>query len=784
MKLSLRWIFDHIDANYSDFSVDEITKKFNVVTAEIEHVDHVVLPFDSLALATVEVQGDIAVVTVPEKKDSILLPLRSDFSSREHCAYFIWYGDDTPRWATLKDLGLDKDGLVPAVEIPPVGIEKWREYAEQDDYLLDVDNKSITHRPDMWGHRGFAREIAAFMVQPFSENLDDFLTQIKVIQADADSITDLNDDVLRNEARSHCSMLAGLTVSHVEQRACDVFQLMRFVKIGYKPIDGIVDLTNYVMADWGHPMHAYDKASLKNKELCVRFAKEGEELVLLDGKKVKLADQDLIIADKDTIFGLAGIMGGKNDSVSASTNSLLLEAGCFHAATIRRTATRLSVRTEASQRFEKTLDPQMTFQVIQRFIYLAEKIGLPLEYDQVITGCGKDFEQPILMIFHEDIINRIGIDIEPDKITDMLLRLQFEAFNVPTKKGVVHRVGIPSFRASKDVSIMEDIVEEVARSYGYDSIEPELPKITTQVGRARKPQLLHRIRDFFAYGSLMKEQRNYAFFNEPFLAQIGWKTSDTIHLKNPVSQDARRMVNSLLPQLLYNIEENSSGHETLRFFEIGRVWNIVDGAGVEKEQLAAVWYERRNTISLYDIKPTLFGLAQLLGVTFTFESVDPSLTHDVVWFDPAYSAVIKMNGNTIGFLGRVAPQMLQQLSVLPESDAYALVLDIDPISRFTGRDVIVKDLPKYQDSTFDVSMSIAQSLQVGQLQPKIQEVSPLITNVSLIDFFEKKEWKDIRSVAFRITLRHDERSLSREEIESVRNDVIQLLEENGATLRG
>lgn len=779
MNISLRWLCDHLVAlSWNDINVEQLLADFNQKVAEIEHAATVSLDVSDFAAArVVSSTADTVSVSISEWNETATLSRDDCQAVAPHAAVLVRRVNDKITSVTLKDCSLDKDGLLPQLAINDADLNgDWRAQWEQDDIILDVDNKSITHRPDMWGHRGFAREIAALLDTTLRDE-SDFLAQIPVTYSSGKTEKKAGACVLENRAPKVCSALSGLLIPTVSHQPCDVRTVSRFLKIGYRPINALVDLTNYAMADWGRPMHAYDADKVEDHTLIVRMAEQGESLELLDGSTLEMTPNDIVIADTKKPLCLGGVMGGKDDSIGNTTKSVLLEAACFHAASVRRTAARFKVRTESSQRFEKTLDPVTPPAAIQRFVQMGVAWGVleGIPAGEIAIVADKP-EPSVIELSHQYISDRLGFTVEPKQIKVLLEKL---AFAVTITKDGGYQVVVPVFRATKDVTGPHDIVEEIARQYGFDRIEPVLPSLPARATNLRPVMLARQLKEQLAYGARMREQRNYAFFNEKVLEQLQWKAEGNLALQNPVSQEAYRLVSTLLPHLLNNVIENMADHDRCDFFEWGTVWP--NGAQSEHYELAGVWYDKRVERDFYTLKEHVAAVCRRSNLEVRFEK-HPECEQQQ-WMVPHRGAAVFHGDRCIGFFGRVTPLMLQRMGALPESSAHAFVLNgtylqEQPLPKFS-----VGTMRRHQHSTFDVSVMVPLEATVAQLEDAIQKADDLIVNVRLIDFFEKKEWTDQRSIALRVTLAHTERTVSRDEIEKARHNVIAALESRGGQLR-
>ena len=768
MKISLRWVCSHIDADWRSLNINDLIARFNTQVAEIEHYDVVSHPMETFFMACFGNNGAI----VPENGERVACE-RTD--AVQGGCFLVKREDDGYRWATLRDFGMDKDGLLPQLQVHGEALTGgWREQWERDDIILDVDNKSVTHRPDMWGHRGFAREIAAMMGLSFKEKEEFLMDPRSASGTTGESIA------LVNNAPEHCSMLAGLHIPHCQQAPSDITMVSRFVKIGYRPHSAVVDVTNYVMADWGHPMHAYDEKCIEGGLLQVRMAAPSEELILLDDSVVKLNENDIVIGDQKKVLGLAGVMGGKDDSMHQDTTSIFLEAACFSAAHIRRSAARHKSRTEASQRFEKTLDPMMAIEALQRFVMVAREIGLVFETPHAIQAEGKRVVPPTLQFTHSAMVRHLGIDITVIQVCASLEPLEFEVTVEREGREAFYTVVVPTFRASKDIKIVQDLYEEIARRFGFENIPANLPALASRPTNLRPKGLMRRVKEHLALAG-MSEQRNYAFFDETVLKKFGWTApQEALRLKNPVSENSVQLIDTLLPHLLKNIATNSADYDSLRFFEWGRVWKGTTQES-ERDALAMVWYEKRAKLDFFDLKRTAVSVCKLAHVTAAWEKCEDDLPQ---WALAGRCARLVVDGTVLGYFGQLDPIMVQKCGGLPESTMFACEFNASLFIEAPEKVYRVTSDDRYQGSQFDISAMVPLHKTVAQLEAALAGCSPHIVRVRLIDFFEKKEWVDQRSVAFRMWLRHPERSLHKEEIEQARQAVIACVEQHEGVLRG
>lgn len=783
MKVSLSWIFDHIGSNWKKHDAAKIVARFNQVTAEIESFEKVSIDLSSVFAGKVkDVEKEHIVLSVDELGKEVELPHRP--KSVKKGDYFLLASDKkTFKWATCKSVGLDKDGLLTEFFISDKDAKgDWKKSFECEDVIFDVDNKSLTHRPDMWGHRGFAREVAAFLELEFRDKKE-FLD---------DTVQNMDSKIGPNKSFSveiaapkACLRFAGLHISSIENRPSDLFIASRLIKVGIRPINAIVDLTNYVMLDWSQPVHAYDANKIKDKKLIARMAKKGEKITLLDGKQLELDPQDLVIADSSKPVGLAGIMGGVGDSIETETNSVLFESAHFDSSCIRRTSLRHGIRTDSSSRFEKKLDPNQITDAVQRFVMLIKKLGIKHEINGNMICIGEPFKEKTIGVLHSFLEKRSGVKLKKDEVIESLTRLGFTVSCSPEKmeKDLLYTILIPSFRGAKDIEIKEDILEEVIRYFGFDNIALTLPAIKKMPHDSTPMFRMRKIKEFLVNSAKMTEQKNYFYYDEEFLKSVGLDFENCLQIKNPVSENNVRLASSLLPNLFKNIMQNCPNENSLSFFEEGRICRIANESVIEEKNLAGIFFEKRKDVNFYFGKQVVTDFLKICGMEeVEWRRIDERYKSSP-WIMPNQSAEIFFNQVKVGVAGKIDNAFLDKIGGLPESSAFFFDINLELLLSRMPEDKIYSPISKFQESTFDLCFMIPLSLTVSSLEGLLLDSNDFIKRVELIDFFENESWADKRSVAFRIWVDHPEKTLLKEEIEDVRNNALKVAKDMGASLR-
>ncbi len=800
MKLSLSWIFDHIDADWKTQDVQLIVSKFNTITAEIEKI----FPFSvnlndffiaqctpmSMAAGLAGFQGYI-----PELDVHCQLPVREKTidlitSNNKSPFFMVKRSGNDYEWASLVHFGSDKDGLLPALDIASDKLHgQWRCDVETDDVVFEIDNKTITHRPDMWGHRGFAREIAAFLDLPLRSAESFFVTHPVLYFEKASKPIATSSFIIENRAPDACRKFTGLHIKQIENRPSPLPMALRLIKIGLRPVNAIIDLTNYLAYDWSQPVHAYDTAKIQGNSIIIRMAQDGEQLQLLDGTALTLSSQDMVIADPQNSLCLAGVRGGAASAISEKTSSIFFESANFVADFVRKSSVRHKTRTDSSARFEKTLDPNQTIEAVWRFLKLLQQYNIKADIASEIVSVGvPPLNESIVEVSHPFLEKRMGVTLKEIDILEPLTRLGFKvlrSYAHNDQKDLVYVISVPTYRASKDVKIKEDILEEVTRFYGFGRLPAQLPKIKRTPFDVTSVMRTRTIKNYMTRAAHMIEQQNYVLFDEQFMVGLALndKVCQTVNFVNPVSENNYRLVTSLVPGLLKNIKENYSASQFIRLFEWARVWRNKDNNGQEYRRLAGVIVEKRKPVCFYQGVQYIKELFEALDFDVTSCEFVQAKEHEF-WYRPYQTATIMFDGKCVGTAGLINTVLLPNIDLLPESDAFIFELDGDFLLKNPVRAKSYKTLSKFQENYFDVSFMVPLTVTTQEVESVLKNISDLVKKVELIDFFEKEEWLDKRSLTLRVWLDPRERTLEKSDIDELLLKSVSSVQALGAQLRG
>lgn len=773
MKLSIAWIFDHIEGDWKEQVIPRLIELFNQKTAEIERFTRITVNLEALTLAqVVATSGTTVTLHSPEWNESVTLPFRND--ANEGSWFLVKRVKEGHAWALPADLGSEKECEIPALHVDELlQAGDWKRGFETEDYIIEVDNKSITNRPDMWGHRGFAREIAALLDLKLKPQ-DSFLASVPV--------SELGD--AKEGSAAHCKIVmhptegvkrfAAIAVPQIQYTPSLLWMAHRLLRVDSKPIDAIVDITNYAMLDTSQPMHAFDAGCIPSHTLEPRFARQDELLMLLDGDEVKLSDKDIVVTDGKEPLALAGVMGGASTAVSKATNSIILESACFAATTIRHTAARHKKRTESSSRFEKSLDPNQNVIAIRRSIQLLKDAQISFTCDDEILSFGSMAQELKISVSHDFIEKRIGISLGADQVIKILTNLEF---GVALGEGDLYEITVPTFRSTKDVTMKEDIVEEIGRFIGYGTIPHVLPNKQSTPSDLTPVYRVRKIKSLLAHVGSMRELCSYALYDESFIDLMRWDSKQLLEVQFPVSENMRRPVNSLVPHLLKAVHDNAQEHHRLRFFEWGRVWNL-DTEIHEYKKLSGIIYEQKEPVDFYAGKALLSELFDMLGMEVVWKKVD---NPEEPWFAPYRTADIMLGEQSIGRAGIANFGLLHPL--LDRGDAFIFELDGDALLAYQKPISLYVPTSKYPEVERDISMMVPKQATVEEVTNIIVQADKSIVAVQLVDFFEKEEWVTQKSLTLRFILHDERKTLTKAEVDAVYDRVIVALTQLGAEIR-
>ncbi|OHD69275.1 MAG: phenylalanine--tRNA ligase subunit beta [Spirochaetes bacterium RBG_16_49_21] len=676
-----------------------------------------------------------------------------------------------------RELGISDDhsGIMILPPETRVGIPLSELFPHRVDVRFEIDNKSITHRPDLWSHEGFAREISALYNRPFTSVVD--MSLVDELKADSK----LSVKILSPEAAPRYS---GLAVAGVVIRESPDWLKAMLQSIGMRPINNIVDITNYVMAELGEPMHAFDQEKLSGPEILVRMARENEHLTTLDGQVFSLFPEDIVIADSKGAIALAGVMGGGNSEIDDSTTEIVLEAANFNPVNIRKTANRYSHRTEAAIRFEKSLSPELTVPALLRSYELIKRI-IPGAHavTKIIDAYPKKQNTIVISTDADFIRKRLGQDIDDNRIREILSGLDFKI----RSKGKSLSIEVPRYRATKDISIPEDIVEEVGRIYGYGNIVPKAPRVSCETPPRNQFRLFERkIKSILSGNHNMIEVSGYSFTGEETLNKLKINEDAELRLRNPLSSEQDRLRRSLLPDIVNVLKLNARYGDEFLIYELGRVYIKNDRTSPELAQektmvTGAVYRKKPDDLLFYDIKKIVSGIMAKLRVADY--ALIPEGKKLPPYAHPARSMALLVESAPAGYLFELHPETAREFDIT----GAAALFDICVNSLFEAkkRDQGFIELQKYPEVPFEVSVIADQTVYSRDICSIIEQSnSELIQGVDVVSVYAGPPIPEgKKSVSLKVTFASRDRTLTPDEIEKLQKNIITLLIKSGFQLR-
>ncbi|MCX7778828.1 MAG: phenylalanine--tRNA ligase subunit beta [Patescibacteria group bacterium] len=633
-----------------------------------------------------------------------------------------------------------------------------------DDVIIEIENSALTHRPDLFGHLGFAREIAAL-------TKSNFKFQILKPKKKTQNLTNLK---IKVENYKDCPRYMAVVIDGVKIEPSPLWLQNRLRNLGLRPINNIVDITNYILLEIGQPLHAFDYHKLESRTIIVRRAENNEKLLCLDGIERKLDPEVLVIADEKKPIALAGIMGGEESGISEKTRTVVIESANFNPVVIRKGARNVGLRTEASLRFEKGLPLVLAEEGIYRAIELIKKITGGKVVSKIYDLRSRETEKrlktkKIINLEMNKISDLIGEKISKKQITQFLNRLGF----VIKKMDKSIQLVVPLYRS--DVEYPEDVIEEISRLYGYQKIklQPIGGKFTI-VSEDPLLKLEKKLRNILI-GLGFDEVYNYSFYGESLINLLKLNPVDHLEITNPLNPEQRYLRISLLPKILENAIKNIPNFENFRIFECGRTYK-----GHEEKHCAGLVLEK-NKRMFYLIK----GIVEMILEKIGFERDQICFQQDR---DSHYQYLnhltrILVDQKLVGFFGQLNETIKNNLKITAEIGLFEINLESLKDLKISTK--IFKQISPYPPITRDLAFLVPKNIIFNDIFQTIKNFHPLIYLVEPFDVFEsEKLGQGVRNIAFHLTFQSFEKTLKSDEVNKIILDLVKILEQKfGAKLR-
>lgn len=669
---------------------------------------------------------------------------------------------------SLSELGLDKHDFPNAVEDGIFVLDEPAEIGTDIRPIIGADDSIVefeitNNRPDCLSVIGLARETAVT-----------FDTKLKlhepVVKGSGENINNYLSVEIREPEL--CPRYTCRIIKNIKIEPSPKWMRQRLRAMGVRPINNIVDITNYVMLEYGQPMHAFDYACLEGNKIIVRKAENGEKINTLDGTSRILTNNMLVIADASKAVGVAGVMGGENSEITENTKYAVFESANFNGTSIRRTAMRLNLRTDASGKFEKGLDPENTYTAVQRACELIELLGAGEVVDGVIDNVAKKFEPKKLSLDAKKINRLLGTDISEKFMRDILIKLGFSIDG--------DEVTVPSWRG--DVEHYSDLAEEVARFYGYNEIGYTMFKSETNMGGLTFKQQAEREVTNLCRGMGYSEILTYSFISPNAYDKIKVAPDDKLRngpvILNPLGEDTSVMRTISLPSMLETLGRNKSyKNENVKLFEMARVYrNIGEELPDERIIITIGSYGDGDFFTLKGAVETLLSKMKVKDVKF-------AAVKDNASYHPGRCAEIKAGDNILGIMGQIHPKVAEVYGL---GETYTAEIDFADMLAAASKENQYKPLPKYPSMNRDIAVVCDEKITIAELENCIDAAGgELLKNVKLFDIYTGSHIPaGKKSTAFSLTIRSDEQTLTDAEADSIVKNVLKALDEElGAVIR-
>ena len=811
MKVSLNWIRDYVQLP-ADADLKKLAYDLTMSTVEVEDTIELAKQFDHMVVGvinTIEQHPNadklrVCMTDIGGRVESIVC---GGSNLREGMKVAValpgsvcrWHGEGEPVEIKKSKLrGVDSYGMIcGAVEIGLADLFPTKEEAhildlsdfdapagtpladalDLNDIILEIDNKSMTNRPDLWGHYGIAREIAALYDLPMKE-----LPRFDRNVANTSGFHVTVEDTER------CPRYLSAQIEGLSVKPAPYQMQSRIWKVGMRPINALVDITNYVMLATGQPTHAFDSDHIAG-HVIVRRAGEGEKLLLLNGKELALSGDDLVIADDAGIVGLAGVMGGAKDSILPETDKVILEVANFDAKGIRRTALRYDNRTEASARYEKAIDPERCDQALDLSMQLLGQLYPEMKVTGLVDEYPRHLKQAEIDVPLSWLERRLGKRLPPEEIRH---KMELLGYGIAFSGDNMHVV-VPTWRSTGDVSIQADIMEEVARMYGYENFEAE-PITTTFDGAINQldKDLERRIKEYLAIRCGMQEIFTYPWMEESYVNAVLQSTEGILSLSTPPSPAERFVRSSLLPNLCKAVVKNERYFDEFSIFETAQVFRDENYTSPydPREKLPS---QRKNVAGAFattdkDIT-ALFrkakGVVEMMARYVHMETLTFRQTEKPVWADNVVWLNICRGEEKVGDLALLSKKVSMACGI-KNLNVMLFQLDQDSLVPLKSRTNTFTHMAEYPMTDYDISLLLDGSVQWKDVLQTVGGIkSELLHGASFVDEYRGKQVPaGKKSLTLRLSIGSKEKTLTSSEIEEVASNVLNKIAKRfGAELR-
>ena len=804
MKVSLNLIRKYVDLP-EDLTDEQIAYDMTLRTVEVEKVENTAQKFHDIVVGKIlEIKEHpnadklrICMVDVGEAEPIQIVCGGSNLYVGEYVvvskigAEVVWHGQGEPvKIAKTKMRGEISYGMICAssevylsdffpnegdteiVDLKGYDCKPGDSVADlfgMNDTVLEIDNKSLSNRPDLWGHYGIARELSAIYDAPLKE----------LPQYDIPKVPAYNVEI---KDTTKCNRYIAVEIDGIDVRKSPIWMQSVLSKTGQRPINAIVDITNYVMYAVGQPLHAFDKTHVSGEKIIVRNAKENEELLLLDNNSIKLTPDDLVICDESDAMGLAGIRGGKKDSILPDTKGIVLEVANFSADAIRKTGKRFAEKTDAAIRYEKGIDTQRVKEGADLALRLIKEIFPDSKIIKYTDVYPNETKKNKIKVSEEFLDTRLGKKISQEKIEQILTALGYE---ISLNNGV-YDVVVPTWRSTGDVTIKDDVMGDIARILSFDSFEAKPITITFEHSIKQNDVLLERrIKEYLAERCGFYEIYTYPWIEEKYIYAAGINMDKSLKLATPPAPDLAYLRSSLIPGMLEAISKNLRYYDTFRLFDYEEVFEKGDYRPssedeilpIQKNYLTGCIVGKEAKEIFYEAKGVIENMARYCHM----EDIKLEKIERPNWADIHAYLNITKNNEIIGSLGLVSVKVMTD-SKIKRTNVAMFEINADKLIPYASRTNTYERLPELPLVEKDLSIIVDEEVTWKAIEESIESK---VKEIEFVDEYRGNQIPDgKKSITLKVRILNEGTTMTSEQINEKMNSILKVLDKKcGAKLR-
>ena len=804
MRVSLNLIKKYVDL--SNITDKQIAYDMTLRTVEVENVIDASLKYQNIVVGKIlEVKKHpnadklkICITDIGEDEPVQIVCGGSNLYVDEYVvvskpgALVLWHGEGEPvEVEETKVRGESSYGMIcgatevylsdffPAKEESEVvdltGIEcmpgdKISDIIGMNDTILEIDNKSLSNRPDLWGHYGIARELSAIYNVPLKE--------LSVSEID-NNLPLYNVEI---QEPDKCNRYVCVEIDGIYEKESPMWMKSLLSKAGQRPINAIVDITNYVMVTVGQPLHAFDKTHVTGEKIIVRNAKENEQLLLLDNNTITLTPYDLVISDESDAMALAGIRGGKKDSILPDTKGIVLEVANFDAATIRKTGKRFAEKTDSSIRYEKGIDTQRVDQGLNLALQLIKEIFPDCKIIKYADICMKETKRNQIKVDEEFLNKRLGKIIPKDKIIQILTSL---GYNFTYNNGV-YDISVPTWRSTGDVTIKDDVMGDIARILSYDSFEVKPIDITFDHAIKQNDVLLERrIKEYLSYRCGFYEIYTYPWIDEKYIKAACIDTTNLVKLATPPAPELAYLRCSLIPGMLEAISKNLRYFDDFKLYEIKEVYKKGEYRPssndeilpIQENYLTGCVVNKNAREIFYEAKGVIENMARFCHM----EDIKLEQLDKPDWADINAYLNITLNKEIIGSLGLLSIPVMNNCKI-KRTNVAIFEVNMDKLIPYDSRTNKYDKIPELPLVLKDLSIIVSEEVKWSTIY---ESIKPLVKEIEFVDEYRGNQIpENKKSITLKVRMVNEGTTMTSNEINDKMSNILKVLNEKcGAVLR-